>query len=910
MSRIDPDSLAVLGPLLDQALELGDAERSDWIAALRRDRPAVATELEQLLGAEPELEARGFLGRSPGAALLQASPPAGARVGPYLLVRPLGQGGMGSVWLGRRSDGRYEAEVAVKLLRYALPSDAVAERFRREGSALARLTHPGIGRLIDAGVSDAGHAYLVLEYVDGTRLDLFCDEQRLAPDARLTLFLQLLAAVAHAHANLIVHRDIKPSNVLVTRTGQVKLLDFGIAKLLEGPESEELTALTREGGLPFTPEYAAPEQVTGEPITTATDVYALGVVLYRLLAGRHPTGDGLETTAQHLRATLEVEPPRLSSAVSGAAERGSTPDRLRRLYAGDLDNILAKTLQKDPASRYPSVTELAEDIERHLRHEPVLARNAPLGYRMRKFVRRNRTAAVAGAVVVAALLGATAVTSSQMLEAQRQRDEARQQRDRALYQEERAAASSGFMDYLLQSISTSGKAYTTTGLLDQARALLEQDYRGDPRFVARMMVDLSEHYYRLRERNRQYGLLERADQLARQAGDPETVAHANCWLGMTRAFDGDVAMAREHLEQAERALAQVPDPPLAVRIRCLHARSNLARRLGQADSALGYARAAVRLSEAAGDSGNYRHQAALNELSGALGSAGRFREALAVNRQSIALLERTGHASTGTMSVELYNEAVFLNALGEKAEADARLSRAIRLAAAMDQGGNVPTYMASLAGELAGELGRPDSAVAMLRRARSDARDHRDRAGEAQVLGNLVEVLIGEGRLAEALRYEDELRRLLPANRREALAVLDARLALAGGRWADGRVLLAGYLAGPGNGRRAAPLHLPELMALAARAALHEGRPALADSLGAEALRVAAAQGHDSARSAVVGEALVVRARARLAQGDGRAARTLLASARVALAGGFGADHAAALECRALADSLSAGPAR
>ena len=907
MNPADLDSFAVLGPLLDQALDLSDAERPEWLAALRRDRPAEAAALETLLGGETELEARGFLSGSPGAVLLGTAPPAGARIGPYVLVRPLGQGGMGSVWLGRRNDGRYDAEVAIKLLSYSLPNRAGAERFRREGSALGRLTHPNIGRLIDAGIADSGHAYLVLEYIDGTRLDHFCDEQRLSPQARLSLFLQLLAAVAHAHANLIVHRDIKPSNVLVTRSGHVKLLDFGIAKLLEGPGSEELTALTREGGLPFTPEYAAPEQVTGEPITTATDVYALGVVLYRLLAGRHPTGPGLETTAQHLRATLDVEPPRLSSAVTDAAARGNTAERLRRLYAGDLDNILAKALQKDPSRRYPSVTELAEDIERHLRHEPVLARNAPLGYRVRKFVRRHRTAAAAGAVVVAALLAATVVTSSQMLEAQRQRDEARQQRDRALYQEERAAASSGFMDYLLQTISTSGKAYTTTGLLDQARALLEQDYREDPRFVARMMVDLSAHYYRLRERSRQYGLLERADQLARQVDDPETVAHADCWIGMTRAFDGDVAVAREYIERAERALAQVADPPLAVRIRCLHARSNLARRTGQADSALGFARSAVSLSEAAGDSGTYRHQAVLNELAGALGSAGRFREALAANRQSIALLERTGHGSTGTMAVELYNEAVFLNALGEKADADTRLARAIRLAMAMDADGRVPTYMASLAGELAAELGRPDSAVAALMHARSAARGYRDRAGEAQALGNLIEVLIGRRRLAEAGEYEDALRKLLPANRREPLLVLDARLALARGEWAEGGRLLAGYLNGPDNARQPAPMHLPELMTLAATAALREGRAAVADSIAVEAQQVAEAQGHDASRSAVVGEALAVRARARLAQGDSASARALLASALIPLSTGYGADNSRVRESRALADSLGGG---
>ena len=298
-----PPDIALLGTLrnlLDQALELEPAEREAWLASLRRQDPRHAGELEALLVAEASLDAGGFL----AAESLEPAPDpglAGRRVGAYTLERPLGRGGMGTVWLARRSDGRYQATVAVKLLNLALVDPVGSERFRREGTVLARLSHPNIARLLDAGVFDAGQPYLVLEHVEGTRVDRYCDEHGLTPEERLRLFLDILAAVAHAHANLIVHRDLKPSNILVTPDGAVKLLDFGIAKLLEDGDAAAATTLTDLGGRALTPEYAAPEQVTGGTVTTATDVYALGVLLYLLLSGRHPTGEGRRTAAEHFR---------------------------------------------------------------------------------------------------------------------------------------------------------------------------------------------------------------------------------------------------------------------------------------------------------------------------------------------------------------------------------------------------------------------------------------------------------------------------------------------------------------------------------------------------------------------------------------------------------------------------------
>ncbi len=405
----DSSELAPLLSLLDQALDLPPSERAAWLADLRRTQPAQAAKLEAMLAAEEKLDRAGFLTDLPQVPEPSASALAGLRLGAYTLDRPLGRGGMGSVWLARRSDGRYEGVAAVKLLHLALLDAVGAARFRREGTVLARLGHPHIARLLDAGITDTGQPYLVLEHVEGERIDTYCDARRLPPEARLGLFLQVQEAVAHAHASLIVHRDLKPCNILVTADGTVKLLDFGIAKLLEDETAADDATLTGQVTSALTPEYAAPEQVTGGPVTTATDVYALGVLLYVLLAGRHPTGEGSRTRSEHLTSILETEPRRLSAVLApeAALVRGSSPERLRRRYAGDLENIVAKALRKDPGERYSSVAALADDLQRHLTHQPVKARADSVRYRTAKFVRRHR-AGVAGAALLVVLLAAGA----------------------------------------------------------------------------------------------------------------------------------------------------------------------------------------------------------------------------------------------------------------------------------------------------------------------------------------------------------------------------------------------------------------------------------------------------------------------------------------------------------------------
>ena len=341
MATFDRARWQSLEPLLDHALDLPPEERDAWLATLSGESPSLAADVAALLGAEAAADERGFLA-TPFETSIE-----GHELGDWKLERPLGQGGMGTVWLATRADGRFEEKVAVKILNLAFLTSRGRERFHREGSLLARLAHPGIARLLDAGLSDSGQPYLVLEHVDGQEIDIFADQHALSREERIRLFLQVLAAVEHAHAQLIIHRDLKPSNILVTPDGRVKLLDFGIAKLLAAGSGAEPASLTLDSGRVLTPLHAAPEQVRGEPLGTATDVYALGVLLYLLVSGRHPTSDLARTPVESVRTLLEVEPARLG--------------------LGDLDDILAKALRKAPVERYQTVAAFADDLRRYLR---------------------------------------------------------------------------------------------------------------------------------------------------------------------------------------------------------------------------------------------------------------------------------------------------------------------------------------------------------------------------------------------------------------------------------------------------------------------------------------------------------------------------------------------------------------
>jgi eukaryotic-like serine/threonine-protein kinase len=401
--------------LLDEVIVLDRPERGSYLDHACAEDSDLRREVESLLSSH-EQAGTGFL-KSPAINLnpetQSAASRAGRRIGVYQIVEEIGHGGMGEVYCAARADGQYTKEVAVKMVRGGFDSAFVLERFRTERQILATLDHPNIARLLDGGTTEDGIPYLVLELIEGTRIDLFCDEHRLSITKRLQLFRQVCTAVQYAHQRLVIHRDIKPSNILVTKEGVPKLLDFGIAKILDPAAGAEATMVR-----PMTPEYASPEQVRGEAITTASDVYSLGVVLYQLLTGRSPYPKPAYTAHELARAVCETEPGKPSSTVlkSRAAADGKeveevtpekvsgsregSPVKLQRRLAGDLDDIVLMALRKEPQRRYPSVEQLAQDISRHLDGLPVSAAPDSLLYRGKKFIRRHKVGMAAAVVVV------------------------------------------------------------------------------------------------------------------------------------------------------------------------------------------------------------------------------------------------------------------------------------------------------------------------------------------------------------------------------------------------------------------------------------------------------------------------------------------------------------------------------
>ncbi len=441
MDALDKERWIALSPLLDQLLDRDEEDRQRWLAQLRAHDAATADELEGLLAQHQALDAQGFMGRPAAEEMGGVAAPVGEEpiaaldltgesIGPYQLEREVGQGGMGAVWLARRADGRFQGEVAIKFLKAGLFGKGDNGRFAREGQILGRLSHPHIARLLDAGVHSGHQPYLVLEYVDGLPIDRYCHVHGLDIEARIRLFLDVLAAVAHAHQRLILHRDLKPSNILVTADGQVKLLDFGIAKLMDdATQPAAATELTQLAGSAFTPQYAAPEQIQQGDVTTATDVYALGVLLYQLLGGRHPTADDTQTHLDRLKAVVELVPKRLSEVASGQLD--PVIARQSKLLKGDLDTIVAKALKKSPAERYANAEQFSADLNRWLQHEPITARPDTRLYVLGRFVRRHRLAVGASTVAVFALLGLTTFSVVQAHRAEQAEHQAQQRRQQA-----------------------------------------------------------------------------------------------------------------------------------------------------------------------------------------------------------------------------------------------------------------------------------------------------------------------------------------------------------------------------------------------------------------------------------------------------------------------------------------------
>ena len=619
-----PDRWAQLQTLFHEAMEQPAEERPAFIEAACAGDPALHAELEALIQAHlqpgPVDALAEDLIRPMTASDRPDTPPAPKQIGPYRLAEQIGEGGMGTVYRAERADGQFEQEVALKLIRRGPGSESTIRRFLAERQILARLNHPHIARLFDGGLTDDGQPYFVMELVDGQPIDTYCDAHRLTIDERLRLFAHVCDAVQHAHQNLIVHRDLKPSNILVipndsgTGDGTVKLLDFGIAKLLAPDPDRPLRTLTRAGLPVMTPEYASPEQVRGDALTTASDVYALGVLLYELLTGHRPYQLETATPSEVERIICETEPLRPSTAVrpstdEPAAQSDAAPEtisrtrrvslpKLQRRLMGDIDTIVLKAMHKDPERRYASAEQLQRDLERHLSGQPVRARPDTWRYRARTFIRRHRIGVAATALVFLALLAGIGSTLWQAQRAARQAEVAAAERDRARAEAAKSEEVSAFLiDLFKVSDPSEAQGTTTTAreLLDRGAARIETDLADQPTVQATMM-DVMGRVYRNRGRyDEAETLLERALAIRKKVLTPphEDLAESLTSLGVLlhyqRRFDAAAPLYRETLAM-RRALHGPTHEDIASALNNLGA---LFHHQGQLDSAEVYYRDAL-----------------------------------------------------------------------------------------------------------------------------------------------------------------------------------------------------------------------------------------------------------------------------------------------------------------------------
>jgi eukaryotic-like serine/threonine-protein kinase len=910
MATPDPDRWALVQDLLDEALTMPESQREAWLGSLHAGDPALASELEALLQEHRAVQDERFLERF--------APPrpdvfdlAGQRFGAYTLLSPIADGGMGRVWLAERADGRFDRRVAVKLLRIALPG-AAAARFTREGQILARLTHPHVAQLIDAGISPHGQPYLVLEYVDGAHIDRHCDDRAMGVDARVRLFLDVLSAVAHAHANLVVHRDIKPSNVLVTPDGRVVLLDFGVAKLLEDEaEAGAATMLTREGGAALTPAYAAPEQLTGGPISTATDVYALGVLLFVLLTGRHPTGDA-RTPADLMRAIVEADAPRAADATwwnrvgtaelaESAARRATTPDRLRRQLRGDLETIARTALKKAPAERYASVTAMADDLRRYLEHEAIGARPDTLAYRASRFVRRNRLAVAFGA---AAALATAVGLAGTVLQART----ARAERDFALHALARAEALNDLDTFLLSDAAPPGQPITIDGLLARAEHVVGRQ-RADPASRSDLLVAIGRQYAVEDEDGRARRVLEAAYSLSRGLADPSTRARAACGLASAVAKGGDLRRA-EALFQS--GVAELPaGPQYAVdRLFCLQRGTEVALGGGGAREAIDRARAAQRVLREAPVRSDLLEVRVLMNLSEALRAGGRQREAVPVYEQAAARLSALGRDDTARAGTLFNNWALALNQLGRVAESERIYRRAIAVSRADGTDRAVSPMLLVNYSRVLLDLGRADEAADYATRAHEKAVASDDEVVVNQSLLMLALISRARGDLARAetllAEVEPRLRRALPPGHIAFGSVASYRSLVAQSRGdLAGALVLADRAVAIVDesikaGRQGADL-IPTLLVRRADVEIGLGRPDAAEADGRRAVGLLRAGVEPGTFSVGLGRAYGALGRALLAKGRSDEGRAALREAAEHIGRALGPDAPEARRARGLA---------
>ncbi|HNP36761.1 MAG TPA: tetratricopeptide repeat protein [Woeseiaceae bacterium] len=628
----------------EHAIALHGMQRDEFVAAFAKEQPNLVRQLRKLLTADDtgDAELKAPIQASL-ASFSQAStdPWIGRQLGPWLITERLAGGGMGAVFLARRSDDEYSQVVAIKVMAAQLLATDAIDRFKAERQILANLNHPWIASLIDGGSTEDGLPFLVMEYIDGLPVDLYCNRQKLGIEARLDLFRKICSAVDFAHRNLVVHRDLKPSNILVGNHGNPKLLDFGIAKLLQTGSYQQ--AMTQQGVRVLTPEFASPEQVRGEPISVAADVYSLGVLLYRLITGLSPYGPEVKSSRDYERAIIEDEPQRPSTAVTSpdtapevTADRATSPRTLRKQLEGDLDNIVLKALQKEPERRYPTASALSADIRHYLCHEPVAARGDDWAYRARKFAVRNRQG-LAVTAMIAILLSSLLTWHVMRLSSER---------DLTALEAAKAERVANFLLSLFETADPDharGETITARALLDQGAHRVDTELAGQPALRAAMQDVMGGAYRGLGLYPESQALLEKALATRRELYgelNPDVLQTSSRMAGL--AHDrGDYEVSERAFRDAldvSRKLYGSSNPTTASLLAGL-AKTEFER--GRYDDAGRQYKAAVDMFASAAPNGSEARANALIGYGWLQINTGDFEDAEATLQQSILMLHAT-----------------------------------------------------------------------------------------------------------------------------------------------------------------------------------------------------------------------------------------------------------------------------
>lgn len=903
---IEPADWLRLSPLLDELLDLPAPERATRLAALQNEDAALAQRLAELLAFADDAGATpGGLGAVPSATQAGALSGAGRVIGAWTLERSLGSGGMGSVWLARRSDGRFEGIAAVKLPHLALLGPGGRRRFARETQALARLSHPNIAALKDAGISEEGQPYLVLEHVAGQPIDAHCDTRRLGVRERVELVIQTLEAVAHAHGQLVLHRDLKPSNVLVTDDGRVKLVDFGIARLLEAQVGDAADpAADADAGQTqrlFTPDCAAPEQVEGRALGTATDVYAAGVLLYLLLAGVHPTALPGATRHQRLQAVLLQDPAPLAEAAARAGaeialRRGQTPAGLAQALRGDLASIVAQALKKQPAERYPDARALADDLRRHLRHQPVRARPDTPAYRAARFVRRHRGAVAAGLALALTVVAGAAGTAWQA-------ERAAQERDHALVLARRNASLVEFFESMLTQAAQDEHPITVPELLKRSRDLANRA-GADPETDAGVLLMLSGITVSLGDAAAASALL--ADAQRRMAAGPSRDTALAAQWGCLQAF---VVSLQGRRDEATALFAQalpLAGTDAATQADCLLRRAYVAQNHNDAAGALADAEQALSLIRRSPTTTPLAEARALGNVAYGHHLAGHTARADATYADTLQRLHALGRAETPEAVTFLNNWGIASYAAGDVPRARASYDEALAVAARLAPDAPLPFYLLRNRGLALIDLAQHEAALADLRRAQAEARASGNPMNAAFAGTGIALALLDRGEHAAAQHAMAEARagfgpQLAPDSMAAVtMQQFDARAALLTGQADAARAGFSRVIHFfDSRGMQVAPV----VSALRGRAEAQRQLGAL-DAATADlerALAIARRPQGDKPYSSHVGRTLAAMAPLLAARGRAAEARRVAAEAAQALEQALGAAHPETRRARAAA---------